>query len=222
MTLPSASATQKTARPEPSGDRPRNAVPTAPRPSAPGKTCVGRRVVRSPAKTPPACGFGAPASGIPVGSRIVDVPIPSSPVGALAGHSRPKALLIERPSGLLTPVKLAVTANGLLTPLKNAGLFALNICTRPPSVDACPPAAAKSEGITSIAAPRGSMDRNEPSCSLGLKAAKDSMDKYVYLRSNPTREHEIERMGETTLIRDMTEVLTSLRRQTLRQTGGET
>src|SRR6266545_3604966 len=56
----------------------------------------------------------------------------------------------------------------------------------------------------------------------GLKAAKDSMDKYVYLRSNPTREHEIERMGETTLIRDMTEVLTSLRRQTLRQTGGET
>ncbi len=57
---------------------------------------------------------------------------------------------------------------------------------------------------------------------LGLKAAKDSMDKYVYLRSNPTREHEIERMGETTLIRDMTEVLTSLRRQTLRQTGGET
>jgi hypothetical protein len=30
----------------------------------------------------------------------------------------------------------------------------------------------------------------------GLKAAKDSMDKYVYLRSNPT--HEVERMGETT------------------------
>src|SRR6266545_8186272 len=58
--------------------------------------------------------------------------------------------------------------------------------------------------------------------TLELKAAKDSMDKYVYLRSNPTREHEIERMGETTLIRDMTEVSTSLRRQTLRQTGGET
>src|SRR5215831_19161764 len=120
MTPPSASATQKTARPEPSGDRPRNAVPTAPRLSAPGKTCAGRRGVRLPAKTPPACGFGAPASGIPVGSRIVDVPIPSSPVGALAGHRRPKPL-IERPCGLLTPVKLAVTANGLLTPLRNAG-----------------------------------------------------------------------------------------------------
>src|SRR5262249_38037814 len=146
MTLPSAMTTQKTARPEPSGDRPRNAVPTAPWLSAPGKTCVGRRGVRAPAKTPPACGFGAPASGIPVGSRIVDVPIPSSPVGALAGQRRPKALLIERPSGLLTPVKLAVTANGLLTPLRNAGLFALNICTRPPRANAWLPTAAKFEG----------------------------------------------------------------------------
>src|SRR5262245_37488778 len=163
MTLPFASATQKTARPEPSGDRPRKAVPTAPRSSAPGKTCAGRRGVRLPAKTPPVCGFGAPARGIPLGSRIVDVPIPSSPAGALAGHRRPKALLIEIPSGLLTPVKLAVTANGLLTPLTNAGLFALNICTRPPRADAWPPAEAKFEGITRIAAPRGSMDRNEPS-----------------------------------------------------------
>src|SRR5262247_3331816 len=136
MTPPSASTTQKTARPEPSGDRPRNAVPTAPRLSAPGKTCIGRRDVRLPAKTPPASKFGAPASGIPVGSRIVDVPIPSSPVGALAGHRRPKALLIERPRGLLTPVKLAVTADGLLTPLRKAGLCALYICTRPPSADA--------------------------------------------------------------------------------------
>jgi hypothetical protein len=62
----------------------------------------------------------------------------------------------------------------------------------------------------------------EPVQPKGLKAAKDSMDKYVYLCSNPTRGYEIERMGETILIRDMTEVLTSMRRHTLRQTGGET
>src|SRR5262245_14823682 len=176
MTLPSAITTQKTARPEPSGDRPRNAVPTAPRLSEPGKTCIGRRGVRLSANTPPACGFGAPASGTPVGSRIVDVPIPSSPVGALAGHRRPKALLIERPSGLPTPVKLAVTASGLLTPLRNGGLFALNICTRPPSADAWPPDAAKFEGITRIAAPRGSMERDEPSCSLELESGAPKFD----------------------------------------------
>jgi hypothetical protein len=37
---------------------------------------------------------------------MVDVPIPSSPVGGLAGQSRPKALLIKSPSGLLTPVEV--------------------------------------------------------------------------------------------------------------------
>src|SRR5262249_26610996 len=119
MMLPSASTTLNTALVEPSGDRPRNAVPTAPVLSAPGRSCVGRRGVRLPAKTPPAIGFGAPANGIPVGSRIVDVPIPSSPCGAFAGHRRPKALLIDRPSGLLTLVNCAVTADGLFTPLRN-------------------------------------------------------------------------------------------------------
>src|SRR5215831_16511926 len=125
--LPSAQTTANTARVEPSGDRPNSAVPTAPVASAPGIACTGMRGVRLPAYTPPVSGFGAPASGSPVGSRMLDEPIPLTPCGALAGHSRPKALLIERPSGLATPVKSAVTANGLLTPLKNAGLFALNI-----------------------------------------------------------------------------------------------
>ena len=111
--LPSASTTLNTARVEPSGDRPRYAVPTAPRLRAPGSSCVGRRGVRLPANTPPACKFGAPACGAPSGSRIVDVPIPCKPLGALAGQRRPKALLIEIPSGLLTPVKPAVTADGV-------------------------------------------------------------------------------------------------------------
>src|SRR5262249_216038 len=176
MTPPSASATQKTALPEPSGDRPRNAVPTAPRLSAPGNACIGKRGVILPANTPPACRFGAPASGTPLGSRIVDAPIPSSPVGALAGHRRPKALLIERPNGLLTPVKLDVSANGLLTPLRNWELCALNSCRRPPSADAWPPAAPKFEGITRTAAPRGSMDRNEPSRSSGFAGAAPKFD----------------------------------------------
>jgi hypothetical protein len=69
-----------------------------------------------------------------------------------------------------------------------------------------------------VLAESGQGERKKP----GLNAAKDSMDKYVYLCSNPTRGYEIERMGETILIRDMTEVLTSMRRHTLRQTGGET
>src|SRR5262249_62184525 len=117
---------------EPSGDRPRNAVPTALVLSAPGRSWVGRRGVRFPAKTPPAIGFGAPASGIPFGSRIVDGPIPSTPWGAFAGHRRPKALFIDRPRGLLTPVNCAVTVDGLFTPLRNGGLWALNCCTAAP------------------------------------------------------------------------------------------
>src|SRR5262249_19061319 len=140
--LPSASTTLNTARLEPSGDRPRNAVPTAPVFNAPGKACAGRRGVRLPANTPPACAFGAPARGSPPGSRIVDVPMPASPWGALAGHRRPNALLMERPKGLLTPVKRAVTASGVLIPFRNGGLCALYICTRPPRTDAWPPAAA--------------------------------------------------------------------------------
>ena len=77
-------------------------------------------------------GFGAPLSGSPVGSRIEDEPTPLSPNGALAGQMRPNALLMDRPSGLLTPVYCLVLAVGLLTPLSQDGLLALNICTRPP------------------------------------------------------------------------------------------
>ena len=55
-----------------------------------------------------------------------------SPNGALAGQMRPNALLLDRPSGLLTPVYCLVFAAGLLTLLSQDGLLALNICTRPP------------------------------------------------------------------------------------------
>src|ERR1700730_3212553 len=96
---PSAVTTANTAFPDPSGDRPSSAVPTAPVAREPGMTWLGRRPDRLPAYTPPVTGFGAPANGSPVGSKIDDEPIPSSWYGALAGHSRPKALLIERPNG---------------------------------------------------------------------------------------------------------------------------
>src|SRR5208282_3154402 len=160
--LPSTITTLNTAFVEPSGDLPRNAVPTAPRLSPPDRTCVGILGVRLPANTPPVSWFGALASGAPFGSRIVDVPIPQRPIGALAGHRRPNALLIEKPSGLLTPVKPAVTAFGVLVPLRNAGLCALYNCARPPRMETCPPAAAKSRGITRMSVPRGSMDRKDP------------------------------------------------------------
>src|SRR5262249_15905973 len=92
------------------------------------------RFVKSPEYTPPMLAFGAPANPQPCGSRIVDVPASSSRVGALAGHSRPNAQLIDMPSGLLAPVKFAVFAFGFCMLFKNAALFALNTCTRPPSV----------------------------------------------------------------------------------------
>src|SRR5215472_13231967 len=123
---------------------------------------AGWRGVRLPAKTPPARALGAPAKGIPLGSTMVDVPIPCSPVGALAGHSRPNALFIERPSGLLTAVNSAVIADGLFTPFRNTGLCALYIWTRPNRADAWSPAAAKSGGIARISGKPGSIDRKEP------------------------------------------------------------
>src|SRR5450631_2829245 len=110
---PSAVITAKTALVEPSGERPRKAVPTAPVLRAPGMSCAGMRGVRFPAYTPPSNGSGAPARGSPVGSSIVDDPMPSRPYGAFTGQMRPKALLIESPSGLLTPVYRAVAAPGL-------------------------------------------------------------------------------------------------------------
>ena len=72
----------------------------------------------------------------PFESRIEDEPAPFWPNGELAGHRRPKALLLDSPSGLLTPVYPAVEAPALLTPFSQDGLFAGSICTRPPRVDA--------------------------------------------------------------------------------------
>ena len=66
---PSAVSTANTARLLPSGDMPRRALATAPVFRAPGMTCAGR-LVMSPAKTPPSSLLGAPASGMPPGSRI--------------------------------------------------------------------------------------------------------------------------------------------------------
>src|SRR5262245_14830927 len=53
----------------------------------------------------------------------------------------------------------------------------LNICTRPPRVDACPPAAAKPGGITRVSAKRGSIDRNEPSRSSGFASGAPKFDR---------------------------------------------
>src|SRR5262245_16309639 len=80
---------------------PTKALATAPVRSPPATICFGLLVL-SPAKTPPASLLGAPASGMPPGSMIESKPIPLAPPGALANHRRPKALLIEMPSGLLT------------------------------------------------------------------------------------------------------------------------
>src|SRR5262245_3393110 len=77
---------------------------------------------------------------------------------------RPKALLFDNPSGLLTPVYLAVIASLLLVLLRQAGLFALNFCTRPPRVGACPPLLANLEGTLSVDGLLGSIDRKAPSC----------------------------------------------------------
>ena len=96
-----------------------------------GSPATTSRFVRLPTYTPPITGLGAPFSGRPSGSRIEDEPTPVSPNGAFAGQSRPKPLLLDRPSGLLTPVYEAVFAPELLTPFNQLGLFALNICTSP-------------------------------------------------------------------------------------------
>ena len=46
--------------------------------------------------------------------------------------------------------------------LRKSWFWALYICTRPPSADACPPAEAKSDGTKRVLAPRGSIERNDP------------------------------------------------------------
>ena len=62
--------------------------------------------------------------------------MPVSSNGPFAGQTRPKALLLDNPRGLLTPVYCAVTAPGLCTLLSQKGLLALNICTKPPRAGA--------------------------------------------------------------------------------------
>src|SRR5207249_6533221 len=100
--------------------RPRKAVATAPASRPPVMTWAGWRLVTAPRKTPPARASGAPARGMPPGSTIVDDPAAARPRGAFAGHSRPKALLIDRSSMLLTAGSAAVTAFGFVTPLTKA------------------------------------------------------------------------------------------------------
>jgi hypothetical protein len=67
---------------------------------------------------------------------MLDEPIPSRPKGELAGQIRPKPLLLDRPSGLLTAAYCLVKAFGLLIWLRKSGLFALNIWTAPLSAEA--------------------------------------------------------------------------------------
>jgi len=107
--------TANTAKPLPSGDEPRKAVPRAPLSIAPGvswplscrfsseasqpvRTAFGRLVrgVCAPTKTPPALSLGAFASGAPSGSSTLSLPTPLSPKGAFATHGRPKPLLMDR------------------------------------------------------------------------------------------------------------------------------
>src|SRR5215510_884158 len=120
----------------------------------------------SPANTPPPNLLGAPASGMPPGSMIESRPMPCAPFGALANQRRPKALLIEMPSGLLTDGCDAEAALGEVTELRNAGLCAVNSWIRPLSALAWPPALAKPAGTTTVA-PSGSIDRIEPSATSG-------------------------------------------------------
>src|SRR6516165_5406617 len=103
--------------------------------------------------------------------------MPLSPNGAFAGQSRPKALLLDRPSGLLTPVNAAVFAFGLLLPFNQVGLFALNICTAPPKVEACVPLAAKFGGTLRMPDALGSIDRNEPSWPTPLASGAPKFDR---------------------------------------------
>src|ERR1700676_1964456 len=94
---------------------------------------------------------------------MLDEPGPSRPNGELAGQIRPKALLLDRPRGLPTPVYCFVMAEGLLKLLSQFGLFALNICTAPPRAEAWAPLLAKSDGTLKVLDPFGSIDRSAPS-----------------------------------------------------------
>src|SRR5207248_10021844 len=113
---------------------------------------------------------------MPLGPKMVARRTPARPFGASPGHNRPKALLIDRPTGLLTPVNVAVTASGLLFPLRNGPLCELNSWTRPSSVEACPPDAAKRGGMANGRPPRGSMDSRAPSSQSGLAFGAPQFD----------------------------------------------
>src|ERR1700732_3528259 len=107
---------------------------------------------------------------------MLDEPAPSRPDGELAGQMRPKALLLDRPRGLLTPVYCFVTAEGLLKPLTQCGLFALNICTAPPRAEAWTPLLANLDGTLKVSAPPGSMDRNDPSLPTPIASGAPKFD----------------------------------------------
>src|SRR6516165_5647230 len=90
---------------------------------------------------------------------------------------RPKALLLERPRGLLTPVYCLVFALEFLTPLSQCGLFALNICTAPWRVEAWSPLLAKFGGMLRIPGPLGSIDRNDPSSPTLMASGAPKFDR---------------------------------------------
>src|SRR5262249_51215750 len=90
---------------------------------------------------------------------------------------RPKALLLERPRGLLTPVYCLVFAPGLLTLLSQCGLFALNICTAPWRIEVWSPLSAKFGGTLRIPGPLGSIDRNDPSPPTPMASGAPKFDR---------------------------------------------
>src|SRR6266516_4337017 len=96
---------------------------------------------------------------------------------------RPKALLLERPRGLLTPVYCLVFAPGLLTPLSQRGLFALNICTAPLRAEAWSPLSAKFGGMLNTTCSPfgsivfGSIDRNDPAFPTPLASGAPKFDR---------------------------------------------
>src|SRR5262249_30040829 len=106
----------------------------------------GCRLTCGPVKTPPAAWCGAPARGRPSGSTTDSTPAPSSPVGALANHGRPKALFREMPRGAATGASAPVTACGLLNRFTQGGLLAVKRSTQPSSAAACPSSLANAGG----------------------------------------------------------------------------
>ena len=78
----------------------------------------------SPAKTPPSNLLGAPGERL---AAWIDDRLDAgrrAPCGALANHSRPKALLIEMPSGLLTDGCAALVAAGVRDAVEERERFA--------------------------------------------------------------------------------------------------